>query len=50
MPLYDYKCFKCGKTFEKKVPMSDYKAPQICPECGAEAEKQISCAVLKGVG
>lgn len=50
MPTYDYKCPKCKKTFEKNVPISQYKEPQKCPQCGSEAEKQISCAVLKGVG
>jgi putative FmdB family regulatory protein len=50
MPVYDYKCKQCGNTFEKNVPMAEYKCPQECPECGCNAEKQVSCAMLRDVG
>lgn len=50
MPMYDYKCPKCGETFEKNVPLKDYRKSQKCPKCGHAAKKLISCAALKGVG
>ena len=50
MPTYDYKCPECNHTFEKNVPIAEYKDPQFCPKCGEVVEKQVTCAVLKGVG
>ena len=50
MPTYDYTCLTCGHSFEKNVPIAEYKDPQPCPECSGEAVKQVSCAMLKGVG
>lgn len=42
MPIYEYKCSKCGKTFEHLVRNSSELEPK-CPECGAEnPEKQLS--------
>jgi len=50
MPTYDYKCKDCGHSFEKNVHVAEYKDPQTCPECSGEAVKQVSFAMLKGVG
>jgi len=50
MPIYDYTCPACGHCFEKLVPIVDYLKPQPCPECSGEAVKQVSFAMLKGVG
>jgi putative FmdB family regulatory protein len=52
MPLYEYKCSRCKKTFEflEKIT-SDPKT--ICPECGTQTlKRQISPAgfKLKGTG
>lgn len=33
MPFYDYKCGKCGLTFEISKGMNDTFNPS-CPECG----------------
>jgi putative FmdB family regulatory protein len=35
MPTYQYRCEKCGKTFERTETMSEHEAakPQ-CPNCG----------------
>ncbi|MCF7855080.1 MAG: zinc ribbon domain-containing protein [Candidatus Pacebacteria bacterium] len=42
MPIYEYKCTKCGKTFDffaRKVA----EAAEKCPECGApNPRKQFS--------
>ena len=42
MPLYEYKCPKCGKRFEEIVPLS--RADQVvCESCGYEKpERQMS--------
>ena len=51
MPLYEYRCRKCGHTFEKieSVNASDKKK---CPKCGARAERVHSAPAIqfKGTG
>lgn len=52
MPLYDYKCTKCGKKFEVIQKMSD-EAVAACPDCGGEGKRQISTEIgisFKGTG
>ena len=38
---YDFRCPKCGFTFEARVP-SDQSRVAYCPECHATAERQPS--------
>ncbi|HPC46550.1 MAG TPA: zinc ribbon domain-containing protein [Deltaproteobacteria bacterium] len=33
MPIYEYKCKKCGQEFEALVPMRATEPPR-CPACG----------------
>jgi putative FmdB family regulatory protein len=51
MPLYEYKCRKCGHRFEKIVKFSD---PPIkkCPKCKGVLEQLISSPAIqfKGTG
>lgn len=51
MPLYEYKCSKCGRRFEK---IEHFDAPEIqkCPKCGSKAERQLAPAAIqfKGTG
>ena len=51
MPLYEYKCEKCGHKFEK---IEKYSAPETrkCPDCGAKAHREISSSAIqfKGTG
>lgn len=51
MPIYEYRCEKCGKVFEMLQRFSD--APlKIHEDCGGEVEKLISHSAfqLKGSG
>lgn len=52
MPTYDYKCIKCGQTFELFHGINE--RPQVvCPNCGSIAQKQISLhsgLIFKGSG
>ena len=49
MPLYEYKCVKCGNRYEKIESVS---APekQKCPKCGGRAERQIAAPAIQFKG
>ncbi|MBD5607835.1 MAG: zinc ribbon domain-containing protein [Desulfovibrio sp.] len=52
MPIYEYKCPKCGEVFEKFAKSSESHKDAICPKCGTESPRIISRTsfVLKGDG
>jgi putative FmdB family regulatory protein len=41
MPIYEFRCKKCGNQIEVIQKMSD-KAPVRCKKCGGRLEKMIS--------
>ena len=49
MPLYEYKCVKCGRRFEKIESVS---APETrkCPKCGGRAERQLTAPAIQFKG
>ena len=51
MPIYEYRCEKCGKVFEALQRFSDDPI-KVHEECGGEVEKLISQSAfqLKGSG
>lgn len=49
MPLYDYKCHRCGKTFEVRQRFAD-EPLQVHDECGGELERLISVPALQFKG
>jgi putative FmdB family regulatory protein len=49
MPLYEYKCEKCGHRFEKIQKFSD-KMVKKCPECGGRVEQMISAPAVQFKG
>jgi len=51
MPIYEYKCKKCNKEFEKLQKFSDLPVKK-CPECGGKVNRLISHSsfILKGTG
>ena len=51
MPLYEYKCHKCNKTFEVRQKFAD-EPLKVHEDCGGEAERLISVPSLrfKGTG
>jgi putative FmdB family regulatory protein len=51
MPLYDYRCHKCGETFEVRQKFSD-ELLQTHEGCGGTVERLISAPALqfKGTG
>ncbi len=49
MPLYEYRCDKCGQQFESYRRLSDEKEEEMCPACGGRAVKMgISLFSAKG--
>ena len=51
MPLYPYRCTKCGHRFEKIQKFED-EAETICPNCGGELERPLTAPgfQFKGAG
>lgn len=51
MPLYDYKCRKCGSVFEVRQKFSDEHL-KVHEDCGGEVDRMISAPALqfKGTG
>jgi putative FmdB family regulatory protein len=51
MPLYEYKCKKCGHQFEKIQKYSD-RMVRKCPDCGGVVEQMITAPAVqfKGTG
>ena len=51
MPLYEYRCSRCGETFEVIQQFSD--APlEVCQKCGGAVDKLLSSSAIqfKGAG
>ena len=49
MPIYEYRCKKCGKQIEVLLRLSD-KPPVRCRECGGRLEKLISPTAIQFKG
>ncbi len=51
MPLYEYRCRKCGKVVEKIQKMSD-RPLNKCEACGGKLERLVSAPAIhfKGSG
>jgi putative FmdB family regulatory protein len=49
MPLYEYKCKKCGHRFER---IQSFSAPDVkeCPICQSEVERLISAPAVQFKG
>lgn len=43
MPIFEFKCLKCGEVYNLFLQSSDNPKDFICPTCGAsEKEKQMT--------
>ncbi|MGH7554817.1 MAG: FmdB family zinc ribbon protein [Longimicrobiales bacterium] len=49
MPTYEYRCQKCGETFEQVQHISEHDTAQpLCPKCeSAEVEPLMSSFVAQ---
>lgn len=52
MPLFEYKCSKCGDKFEELIMGSSGEKGLKCPKCGSsKVDKQLSVfAISQGGG
>lgn len=49
MPVYEYRCPKCGEKFEKFVRSVNAQNEVVCPRCGnTKVEKMVSLFGLTG--
>lgn len=49
LPLYEYRCTKCGHRFERLQQFSD-PPPKKCPECGGKVEQMVSAPAVQFKG
>ena len=50
MPIYEYRCKKCGKQTEVLMRSSSDKQPTRCAECGGRLEKLFSSPAIQFKG
>jgi putative FmdB family regulatory protein len=49
LPLYEYKCEKCGHRFEK-IESVTASTTKKCPKCGGKAERLFSSPAIQFKG
>jgi len=49
LPLYEYKCEKCGHVFEK-IEAVGAAETRKCPKCGAKAVRTLSAPAIQFKG
>ncbi|HUI57018.1 MAG TPA: zinc ribbon domain-containing protein [Bryobacteraceae bacterium] len=48
MPLYEYRCQTCGKSFEMLRRMQDADRDLVCPECRSEEIERLFSTFAAG--
>jgi len=47
MPIYEFRCHKCGHRFEKLCSMGENGAGLQCPECSSPGPKRVMSGFSK---
>ncbi|WP_166511309.1 FmdB family zinc ribbon protein [Desulfallas thermosapovorans] len=47
MPIYEFRCHKCGHRFEKLCSMGESGANIQCPACSAPAPQRVMSGFCK---
>ncbi len=50
MPLYEWRCGRCGLVFEVLVAAAEASATRHCPRCGRRSRRVASTFAVHGVG
>ena len=50
MPIFEYKCRKCGENFEVLFRSRDEKLAVVCPQCGSKRAERLLSAFTGKVG
>jgi len=51
MPVYDYICLECNKSFEKVLTLGEHDKESIaCPYCGSKRVEQEAAAFFAVTG
>ncbi len=50
MPIYEYKCQKCGQKFEQRVGYFQSNKSARCPQCGYELAERIFSPISSNTG
>lgn len=45
MPIYEYKCRKCGREFEVSRSMTETSSTASCPSCGSQETERVYSSV-----
>lgn len=48
MPIYEYRCEKCGTRFELLRRRGERQASAPCPHCGSKKTRQVISAFIIG--
>lgn len=50
MPVYDYICHDCHKTFEQVLTLQEHEKTATCPHCGSKNVEQEVAAFFAVTG
>ena len=48
MPIYEFRCTKCGRSFDVLRPRTKASAPAKCPDDGASGQRLFTSAIMLG--
>ncbi|MDK2896873.1 MAG: hypothetical protein PWP04_993 [Candidatus Atribacteria bacterium] len=48
MPLYEYRCQDCGKTYQDLLPLEERDQGNKCPFCGSRAAVRLNSTFSVG--
>ena len=50
MPIFEFKCRKCGEPFEVLFRSRDDNAAIVCPKCGSKKAERLLSAFAGKIG
>ncbi|MDA8337120.1 MAG: zinc ribbon domain-containing protein [Peptococcaceae bacterium] len=48
MPIYEFRCEKCGRRFERLCSLGESGENLRCPECGSPAPRRVMSGFAAG--